>query len=207
MSEKRFEIAFSGKINDGADLAIVKQHIAKLFKADEKRLQTMFSGRRVIIKHSVDEITAAKYRGAFQKAGAICEVTAINNPPAVDQASTASTHTTAATQAPVTQPETTPAVAPGGAEAEQYVSRYPESDEIPQALMTEPLGVKGEEIEDLAADIAPVGSQLLDNTAVVDEPNIDISGLDVAPVGSTLSNQDQDVVPPPPDTSGITLAD
>ncbi len=74
MSEKLFEIAFSGQIADGADLQSVKLKIAKIFKADEDRLAQMFSGRRVLIKRQADEITMVKYRGAFQKAGAICEI-------------------------------------------------------------------------------------------------------------------------------------
>ena len=57
------------------------------------------------------------------------------------------------------------------------------------------------------ADVAPVGSQMLDQLEDVPEPQIDISGIDVAPVGSELSTTPEEEPPPPPDTSGITLAE
>lgn len=193
MSDKLFEIAFSGQIAEGADLATVKQIIGKMFKADENRLAQMFSGRRVVIKRQVDEATATKYSAAFQKAGAICEIKAIaENPPEV-------------AKPPQVQPA---AVAPDTATSEQeYVSKYAESDQVPQALLSDPLGINGGQIDDLDTDLAPVGSQLLDQIKEDQPPTIDISGIDVAPVGSDLTTKPEEEPPPPPDTTGITMAD
>ena len=193
MTDKLYDIAFSGKIAEGADLDLVKQKIGKIFKADETRLSKLFSGQRVLIKRSVDEITMIKYRGAFQKSGAICEVVELT--PAETSAS-AEVQQTKIRESVVQQTESA-----------EYVSKYPESDEIPQALMSAPLGVHAENIEDLVTDVAPVGSQLLSNIEQVPEPVIDISGMDVAPVGSTLSVEKRDALPPPPDTTGLSMAD
>ena len=187
MSEQLFEIAFSGQIAAGAELETVKLHIAKIFKADEARLAQLFSGRRVIIKRSVDAATAARYRGAFEKVGAICEVVELGQQ-----------------EKPA---EKAAVAAPASATGENYVSRYPESDEIPQALLTEPLGINGEDIPDLAADVAPAGSMMQHQIREHAEPDIDTSGIEVAPVGSSLSSASQEPDPPPPDTSGIRLAD
>ena len=198
MSDQLFEIAFSGQIADGADLETVKRHIATIFKADEGRLAQLFSGNRMVIKRSVDAATAAKYRGAFEKAGAICEVLQLGQPEAQAPAQ----------QAPVANtPPATGTSAPKIETAEEYVSRYPESEQIPQALLTEPLGIKAEEIPDLAADIAPVGSMMQHQIKEEPEPDIDITGFDIAPVGSVLSSDDKTPPPPPPDTTGLTLAD
>lgn len=197
MSEQLFEIAFSGRIAEGAELETVKLHIAKIFKADAARMEQLFSGKRMIIKRSVDASTAAKYRGAFEKVGAICEVMAVGSAPAATGSAVVATHD----EKPVTQ------ASEGAPGAEDYVSRYPESDEVPQALLTEPLGVKGNEIPDLAADIAPVGSMMQHQIKEDPVPDIDTTGFDIAPVGSTLSSDDKKPAPPPPDTTGLTLAD
>ncbi len=194
MSDKLFEIAFSGQIVKGAEAESVKQKIGQIFKADEKRLAQLFSGRRIIIKREVDEATAAKYRGAFEKAGAVCEVTALS-----------------ATDAPA-HPEATTTATPSSAQAasdsdEAYVSRYPESEQVPQALLSDPLGIRGESIQDLQADMAPVGSQMQHQIKEIPDAVIDTSGMDVAPVGSILTDKKEDAPPPPPDTSGITMAD
>ncbi|MBC8210760.1 MAG: hypothetical protein H8E21_06800 [Gammaproteobacteria bacterium] len=192
MSEKLFEIAFSGEIVPGADLETVKQKIATIFKADEARLTQLFSGRRMLIKRQADEITTIKYRGAFQKAGAICEVVELS-----EQAAAPETASAPPPQKP----------APVQSAGSDYVSKYPESDLVPQALLTEPLGIRGENIEELAADVAPVGSPMQPHIKDVKAPVIDTSGFDVAPVGSVLTTRKGEPPPPPPDTSGLSMAD
>lgn len=193
MSEQLFEIAFKGQIVEGADLEKVKQVIGLMFKADASRLAQLFSGNRVIIKRSVDQATAARYRGAFEKAGAICEVVALGEPKTQPQK-------------PATAVQAKESANSTESSAE-YTSRYPESEQIPPALLTEPLGVRAEEIEDLGVDIAPVGSMVQDQIREVPEPDIDTSGLDIAPVGSVLSTAPEKKPPPPPDTAGLSLAD
>ena len=209
MSEELFEIAFSGQIADGADLQTVKQKIGQIFKADETRLAQMFSGRRVVIKREADAATVAKFRGAFTKAGAVCEIRSLSEPAAAPAAPPPPAESPAA-QTPA---ETAPAAAApastaaAGESSEDYVSRYPESEKIPEALVRPEGLVSGDQIESLNADVAPVGSQMLDQIEDVPEPQIDISGIDVAPVGSELSTEPEEEPPPPPDTSGLTLAD
>jgi hypothetical protein len=79
--------------------------------------------------------------------------------------------------------------------------------EVAPPPATDPLGITGDQIEDLAASIAPVGSELKVEYRQVDEPEFDLSGLEVAPVGSDLDTAAKKPEPPPPDTSGITMAD
>lgn len=199
MTNKLFEIAFSGQIADGEDLQSVKRKIGKIFNADENRLTQMFSGRRVLIKRQADEVTMIKYRGAFLKAGAICEIVELSST-AVDSRNVASSQTgesnTAATAGTAGQTGQT-----------DYVSKYPESDVIPQALVTTPLAVTADKIEDLVIDIAPVGSQMQHQIKEDQEPSIDISGIDLAPPGSDLSPAQTETPPAPPDTTGLTMAD
>lgn len=205
MSEKLFDIIFSGEIVSGAELDTVKQNIAQMFRADEARITQMFSGHKVVIKRQLDEATAARYRGAFQKAGAMCEVRPV--PVIADEPAETVIEKPTASAAPQPQSPPTQPAQSTTENAADYVSKYPESDQIPQALLTEPLGISGDDIEDIAADVAPTGSPMQYQIKEVAEPVIDTSTLGVAPVGSELYTGPEKEVPPPPDTSGLSMAD
>jgi len=43
MSDENFEVAFSGKIAEDADLEQVKARVGQMFKADEAKLAHLFS--------------------------------------------------------------------------------------------------------------------------------------------------------------------
>ncbi len=189
MSDQLFEVAFNGEIADGADLDEVKARVGKMFNADGDKLATLFSGKRIVIKKNIDQATAAKYRTALNRAGAVCEVRPMGGATPVESAP--------ADPAPAAAPAAT---APVSAEYEAG-----DHGEVPPPPQTDPLGITPDQIEDLAADIAPVGSELQSAYAVAEEPQIDISGLDVAPVGADLSESKKEPDPPPPDTTGITL--
>lgn len=111
--------------------------------------------------------------------------------------------------APTVQAETkAAAVAPAQsavASSAEYETSY--DGEVESPPQTDPLGITGDQIEDLAVSIAPVGSELQDSYTEPEAPQIDITGLDIAPVGSDLGSTRKDPEPPPPDTTGITLAD
>jgi hypothetical protein len=110
---------------------------------------------------------------------------------------------TAAVATPVAAPAESNAVTtPPSA---QYETAY--DGEVEPPPQTDPLGISGDQIEDLAVSIAPIGSELQDAHAEPEEPQIDITGFDIAPVGSDLSTTKKEAEPLPPDTSGITMAD
>jgi len=189
MSDELFEIAFSGQIAEGEDLQSAMLKVGQVFKADENRLAQMFSGRRVIIKREADAATVAKYQAAFSRAGAVCEIKSLS---VADEPRQTPVQSSQSTSTDDDQP---------------YVSRYPESDQVPQALLSDPLGVSGGAIEDLSAEMAPVGSQMQHQIQDVPDAVIDTSGIDVAPVGSDLSEAKKEASPPPPDTSGLSMED
>jgi hypothetical protein len=103
----------------------------------------------------------------------------------------------------------TPAPAEPAAKSAPVSTEYETSydGEVAPPPRTDPLGITGDQIEDLAVSIAPLGSELQDEYKEPEEPDIDITGFDIAPVGSDLSEAKKEQEPPPPDTSGITLAD
>jgi len=199
MSEQLFEVAFSGQVSDGADPDEVKVKVGKIFNADDAKLAQLFSGKRIVIKKNIDQATAAKYKTALNRAGAECEIAPMGGQAVAAAPATAAV---AAVTPVATGTTADPGPAPGTAE---YESSY--DGEVAPAPQTDPLGITGDQIEDLAVSIAPVGAELQDDYEEPEEPDIDIDGFDIAPVGSELSTAEKKQDPPPPDTSGITLAD
>ena len=194
MSDQLFEVAFSGQISEGPNLDEVKARVGKIFNADEAKLAQLFSGKRIVIKKNIDQATAAKYKTALNRAGAECEVTSSGGAAPVAQAVNAAPVAASAESAVASTPSST-----------AYETSY--DGEVEPPPQTDPLGITGDQIEDLAASVAPVGSELQDSHTEPEEPQIDITGMDIAPVGSDIGATKKDPEPPPPDTSGITLAD
>lgn len=196
MSDELFEIAISGEILDGENPEDVKARIGKMFNADEAKIAQLFSGNRVVIKKNVDQQTAEKYKNALNKAGAVCEIKSLS--PVVE---------TPAVETPVAEPAPTPPPAAPVHAAPPEPREPIDYGDIAPPPQVDPLGITGDQIEDLAASIAPVGSALQDNIEEVDEPQFDFSGFDVAPVGSVIGSEKKEPDPPPPDTSGLSMAD
>ena len=190
MSEELYEVAFSGAILEGADIEQVKAKVGAMFKADAAKLAHLFSGKRVVIKKNIDQATANKYKTALTNAGAVCEIKSLTE--------------SAAVSAPVT-----PASAPEKPEVKPEPKAAPKviSGDAPAAPQTDPLGISANDISDLSAGIAPVGSDMQDEIKEVDAPDLDLSGLDMAAAGSDLGEIKKDDPPPPPDTSGMEIVD
>jgi len=187
MSDELFEVAFSGQIKDGADLAQVKAKVGAMFKADETKLAHLFSGKRMVIKKNIDRVMANKYKTALDNAGAVCEVKSLSEASAPDVAEPVQQEAVAQT---VLTPK--PAVVSG---------------DVPAAPQTAPLGIAASDIADLSVSIAPIGSDMQDAVKEVAEPELDISGIDMAPAGSDLGQVKKDDDPPPPNTQGLSLVD
>ncbi len=194
MSDKLFEVAFSGKISDGADLGDVKARLGGMFKADESKLTQLFSGKRIVIKKNIDKQTAIKFHAALKRAGAECEVRSLS-----------SSGKAASNSSP--KPESPPPAAskaPPATPVRTATSADPGDAPPPN---TDPLGITGDQIDNLPATVAPVGSDMQDEIKQVAAPAIDISDLDVAPVGADIGSGKKEPDPPPPDTAGISMSE
>ena len=198
MSDQLFEVAFSGQISDDAEPGEVKAKVGKMFNADDAKLAQLFSGRRVVIKKNIDRATAARYQTALNRAGAECEICSMGGAPAAQSAPAA---------AKVPAAPAAPAAAKPASAASAVEIETGDYGEVAPPPATDPLGITGDQIEDLAVSIAPVGSELQSDYEEIAEPEFDLNGLEVAPVGSDLDSAPKKPAPPPPDTSGITLAD
>ena len=79
MSEKLYNLEFSGQIIPGWDSDEVKANLAKLLKANEEKIFKLFSGGRFFIKKNVDHKTAIKINNALKDAGADCIIAPIQD--------------------------------------------------------------------------------------------------------------------------------
>ena len=70
MSQARFKIVFSGELMPDAQLDEVKANLARLFKSDNAKINSLFSGTQVALKRDLGEDEAEKYLAALQRAGA-----------------------------------------------------------------------------------------------------------------------------------------
>ena len=70
MSQARFKIVFSGELMPAAQLDEVKANLARLFKSDSAKIDSLFSGTPVALKRDLGEDEAEKYLAALQRAGA-----------------------------------------------------------------------------------------------------------------------------------------
>ena len=198
MSDELFEVAFSGEIIGSENPEDVKARVGKMFNADEAKVAQLFSGNRIVIKKNIDLQTATKYKNALNKAGADCEVRSLT----ANSESTPARSATAPVEKPVSAEPA--AVAPTEPVPPSETVDYGDVAPPPQ---TDPLGISGDQIEDLSVSIAPVGSALQDEIKEPVAPQIDVSGLDVAPVGTDLGTGKKEPDPPPPDTTGLSMAD
>jgi hypothetical protein len=74
--EPLYDVCFAGQLLDGQELQSVRDKIQKLFNANPKTLEKLFSGNTQILKRGCDKATALKYKKAMEAAGAKPEIRA-----------------------------------------------------------------------------------------------------------------------------------
>jgi uncharacterized membrane protein YhaH (DUF805 family) len=70
MNPPRYKIVFDGQLMPEASLEMVKENLARLFRSDPARIDSLFSGAPVALKRDLGESEAQQYLSALQKAGA-----------------------------------------------------------------------------------------------------------------------------------------
>lgn len=208
MSEQHFELAFYGKLVEGADLQQTKEQVAQLFKAGVEQVERMFTGNRVVIRNKLDEDTAKKYLIALKKRGADCQIEIMGQPGVA-----------VTFDAPVASPPPaadTSTYSPPPAEAASQ-SRSPETPAaaVKKTASAKPgmsvtgLPIVGERVDDILSathfDLAPVGTRMEDEKP---EVHADLHALDnvtLAPPGSVLVEKKEQPPVSVPDTSHLSL--
>ena len=181
----RYEIAFAGQLEPGAQPESVKANLAKLFQADAQRIALLFSGRRIVIKNNLDAAGAEKYRSTLLRAGALVEVRVMAED--IEEIELAAPPA-------VATPEAVPAAtmqAPAGKRLQvlprdEYMAAFADVD-----------------APDFA--IAPLGEDLQDDKPEPQAPPLDLSQFSLAPVGSDMGEIKAAPAAPPPDISHLKL--
>lgn len=71
MTQPRFKVVFDGELMPDVELETAKDNLARLFKSDRTRINTLFSGNPIAIKRDLQENEADQYLIALQRAGAV----------------------------------------------------------------------------------------------------------------------------------------
>lgn len=200
MTQSTYDVSFSGKLVDGADPSEVKNNVAKLFKTDVRKIEVMFSGKRVVIKRNLDQQSALKYQLAMKNIGAICDLTENQEEPVVQEAPEAPQYS-AENPPPIPPPQSVANPKPVPEKkgvVEQNVEANIEATSKSETN-TQPVSVG-----DMASvTIAPPGETIIEYEQIA-EPEIDISAISIDESKSDLV--EHKVVPEPNiDVSAISM--
>lgn len=72
--QQRYKVIFRGRVVADRDVVDVKKALATLMQARVYQIDTLFSGRPVIIKKDLSAEMAERYAAAFREAGAVVEL-------------------------------------------------------------------------------------------------------------------------------------
>ncbi|EKF72957.1 hypothetical protein A11A3_16075 [Alcanivorax hongdengensis A-11-3] len=182
MSETRYQLVFSGQLVNGADPDTVKANLARLFKMDAARVETLFGGKPVVLKKDADQATAMKFRAVMKQAGAQCEMRPVAS---------------ATTDAPVQ--ESRPPVASSAADVDQGEQNA--ELETVGTIRTGGTGFSG------AFSVADVGSDMDNSERAASPPAPDTSHLSLGQAGEELGQLPDERKTVTPDISHLSLSD
>jgi hypothetical protein len=74
MTEKKFNVVFSGEVVQGESIPTIKERMAVLFKTSAASIEGLFNQKNAVIKRNVDQETAQRYVQMIKKTGAICRI-------------------------------------------------------------------------------------------------------------------------------------
>jgi len=185
MPAQYYDIFFSGKTVDGADLAEVKQNLDRIFNTGSEQLEHLFSGNSVKVKGSVDQETAIKYRVAFRNAGALVDIQSAD--PVADPAKTA------------------PSAAPQNQRKEIMTLLPPRAGSLIDCAPA----IRPAPLPDISKLSLASPGALLDETPPPQARSIDTSNLELAPA-NTGTLEDCQIIKEPavlPDISQLSIAE
>lgn len=223
-----YDVLFYGVVKPGHDPEQARNNLATLFKTERAKVDPLFSGSEVVIKHGVDETTAKRYQAAFAKAGLVCQLREASSAPDANTGAGGGEPTVAETGSRLS-PETREAPpAPdtshlSAAEVGTDVLEGVEAPEPPPAPDVSHLSASGE-VDDLLEgvereapppppDISHLSASEVEDLAaeIVREPPPpapDTSHLTTAEAGAdVIEERQEEAPPPPPDTSHLGMAD
>lgn len=177
-----YEVVFQGKAREGVTPEQARARIGQLFKADDKQLDVLFSGRRVIIKQGLDQAAAEKYRQAIERAGAVCVIQPMNTDTLAGSGSAPVESQSASPSHPESAPRSSAELRP----RDEFMAAFSDVD-----------------APDLP--IAPLGADMQYEYADHASLDLDLSSYTLAPLGSDLEQLASPAPPSLPDTRHLQL--
>ncbi len=83
-SSLEYRVILTGALAEGKNLAEVQRQIAATFKTNEAAIETLLTGKPVVIKDRLDRQRAQQYRAALERCGAVCRIEPPIEVPATD---------------------------------------------------------------------------------------------------------------------------
>ena len=197
MSGIHYDIIFRGDLAPGHHLQQVKQNLQQLFKADEKKIQALFSGGAVPLKRNLDRQAAERYQSALLKAGAEVQIA---------EAGTVGTKTSSSNVSAKPGPKKTTTLQERLAAQTQAA----EPDEVPQPSTpfksTEP--AEPSNASSSGFTLAEAGSALLagENSEVVAAPQLDLSHYELRPQEGNLIDESEITRPSPVNVTAVDFS-
>ncbi|AMO55262.1 hypothetical protein GZ77_11190 [Endozoicomonas montiporae] len=74
MAAKHYKVLFEGQVFDENDEENVKERLQKLFKADDARINRLFSGKSYALGKNLSKEDARKYEKGIMQAGGLCRI-------------------------------------------------------------------------------------------------------------------------------------
>lgn len=213
MAKGSYQIVFSGKTFEHADLDMVKNNLGNVFSLSAERIEKLFSGQRLVLKKDIDQATAERYKATLQRAGALCEIE--------DLAALEETkhEIIQVTQAKAQIDDTEMSVAEPGSQigahhepvaADIDISAFDMAE--PGITLAEPEYVAEANIDTGEMNMFDVGVALAE-PPIFTEAHIDTSNLDMADAGASLVEAEEflkvefDLAQLSMDEAGVTLAE
>ncbi|MBA1147098.1 hypothetical protein H0Z60_08485 [Ectothiorhodospiraceae bacterium WFHF3C12] len=201
MTQSLYNVVFRGALTGAKPEDEVKFELGALFNASAEKIEALFSGKPVVVKRNVDAATATKFRAAFERAGAFCELVkaddAGDTPAPRDEADAGSEPGPQAEQPRPPEAERETAAPESGVE-EVAAAPPPPAEEPAAEGASTPAG------DDEAASIARSG----DPNGTVLERSISSNVSSLSIDESDRPHQPHEDVPPPQvDISGLSLAE
>lgn len=207
MSSVVYAIVFKGEILEGFESFSVKAHLARMLKADQEKMATLFSGKQIVLKKTQDKQQALKYGSALKKTGADVKIRVIKSTqeaPAGPQATSAGSADGDAISLQPNEGNIFDAE-PEQAPLELDLSGI-SAAEVGEGLLVQPKEAVPLELDLSGISLAEVGDEMLaEPTQEVDKVEAPDFGLDEP--GAVLETLKEEVEPVNPDIRDLSMAE
>ncbi|MCF7978204.1 MAG: hypothetical protein K9L82_09320 [Chromatiaceae bacterium] len=204
MTETRYQLIFSGRLQAGVLPEQAQQAVKERFRLSSTQLDHLFSGQRITVKRGIDQANAERYQRAFAAAGALID---IEPAPAASRTTPERVPPPAQPGPPPAQPEPASMNTVADPRSSSADQDFRESAEGNAADLKKTANTATEVVDSTPMQVLPAGTPI-DEQVLLPQPPPDTSHLRLAPSEATSL---EDCAPPPPappklDLSALELA-